>query len=442
MCDTFVALSSGTADNSIIFGKNSDREPNEAQALEFYPAREYKDGSELKCTHLTIPQVNKTRAIIISRPFWMWGAEMGANDAGVVMGNEAVWTRMPLEKKTGLAGMDLQRLALERSKTAEHALEIITELLAEFGQGGPCGYEIKGFVYHNSFLIADPETAWILETAGNLWAAKKVVNYYSISNGLSIGESYDLSHPELIETARRKGWLKKGQEFHFARCYADWFYTTFSKSKMRRSRSLKLMESTENKMNPARAFNILRDHGSKNYSPGSHLFSNRICAHSANAISRNAAQSTSSFVAHLSGGINTFWATGTSAPCTSIFKPLRLGADLPDLGPRPRGNYEPESLWWKHEILHRLILKDFRHRIKLIEDDRDKLENHFLETGDAIAANDYSSFSKSAFAAAQKLESEFVKRLHDIPVLNRSDIFFSSFWKKQNKNAGMSEILD
>ena len=37
MCDTFVALPSETADGSILFGKNSNREPNEAQALEFYP---------------------------------------------------------------------------------------------------------------------------------------------------------------------------------------------------------------------------------------------------------------------------------------------------------------------------------------------------------------------------------------------------------------------
>ncbi len=34
MCDTFVALPPATADGSILFGKNSDREPNEAQSLE------------------------------------------------------------------------------------------------------------------------------------------------------------------------------------------------------------------------------------------------------------------------------------------------------------------------------------------------------------------------------------------------------------------------
>ena len=33
MCDTFIALPSATKNNSLIFGKNSDREPNEAQAI-------------------------------------------------------------------------------------------------------------------------------------------------------------------------------------------------------------------------------------------------------------------------------------------------------------------------------------------------------------------------------------------------------------------------
>jgi len=57
MCDTFVVLPPATTDDSVIFGKNSDREPNEAQALEYYPAGFYPDKQKLECTYIRIPQV-------------------------------------------------------------------------------------------------------------------------------------------------------------------------------------------------------------------------------------------------------------------------------------------------------------------------------------------------------------------------------------------------
>jgi dipeptidase len=100
----------------------------------------------------------------------MWGGEMGANEHGLVIGNEAVFTKLPVAK-TGLTGMDLLRLALERTKTAEEALELVVWMIAKHGQGGRCGYRQRNFRYHNAFVFADRESAWILETAGPYWAA-------------------------------------------------------------------------------------------------------------------------------------------------------------------------------------------------------------------------------------------------------------------------------
>lgn len=48
--------------------------------------------------------------MILSKPSWMWGAEMGANDQGVCIGNEAVWSVLDnAEKEEKLLGMDLVR---------------------------------------------------------------------------------------------------------------------------------------------------------------------------------------------------------------------------------------------------------------------------------------------------------------------------------------------
>lgn len=79
-------------------------------------------------------------------------------------------------------GCDLKhfacRLALERADTAERAVDVITELLEKYGQGGNCMEDECGFTYHNSFLISDRTEAWVLETAGKYWAAERVEGEY------------------------------------------------------------------------------------------------------------------------------------------------------------------------------------------------------------------------------------------------------------------------
>ena len=67
-----------------------------------------------QCTYIEIPQVGYTAAVILSKPSWMWGAEMGANEHGVCVGNEAVWTKAmddQHDKVERLLGMDMVRLA-------------------------------------------------------------------------------------------------------------------------------------------------------------------------------------------------------------------------------------------------------------------------------------------------------------------------------------------
>lgn len=63
-----------------------------------------------KCTYITIDQVEKTHAVVLSRPSWLWGAEMGANEFGVCIGNEAVWGKEEIDDQEALLGMDLVRL--------------------------------------------------------------------------------------------------------------------------------------------------------------------------------------------------------------------------------------------------------------------------------------------------------------------------------------------
>ena len=439
MCDTFVAVPGATRDGSVIFGKNSDREPNEAQCLEYHPAAKYSKNQTLECTHLSIPQVENTYGVLLCRPFWMWGAEMGANEKGLVIGNEAVFTKMPIKKTHTLTGMDLLRLALERASTAQQGMEVIIKLLSDFGQGGCCGYEDKNLFYHNSYILADKNEAWVLETSGPFWAALKVKDGYSISNGLTIGKEFDKSHKGLIDNARQKGWLKKGQTFHFAKCYSDWMFTTFSASGFRRNTSYDLLQSQMGKIDIPLAFKILRNHKHKNYNPGSHLLMDSVCVHAGNGLTRNSG-TTGSFVADLGKGGNIFWATGTAGPCTGIFKPIWLEGDvLPDLGPAPKGIYNPETLWWQHEKLHRSVLKDYS-RVSLYWEERDKMETFFCKKVFTSAKKDRIKITRQTFAKSRLATENWIKKVESHPAKNSLNPVFNLYWKKQNKKAGLKLI--
>uniref|UniRef100_A0A8D0E9Z6 Secernin-2 n=1 Tax=Salvator merianae TaxID=96440 RepID=A0A8D0E9Z6_SALMN len=173
-CDCFVSLPPASAAREVIFGKNSDRPKDEVQEVVYFPAGCHTKGTKVQCTYIEVDQVEKTHAVILSRPAWLWGAEMGANEHGVCIGNEGVWTKEPVGTDEALLGMDLVRLGLERGSSAYEALCVITKLLELYGQGGNCKEEPVPFIYHNTFLLADRSEAWVLETAGRFWAAQRI----------------------------------------------------------------------------------------------------------------------------------------------------------------------------------------------------------------------------------------------------------------------------
>jgi len=431
MCDTFIALPQTTADASVIFGKNSDREANEPQIIEYHPEKLYPKNTTLKCTYTDIPQVEKTNAVIISRPFWMWGAEMGVNAQGVVIGNEAVFTKLKVTKKAVLTGMDLLRLALERANSATAAKQVIIDLLGKYGQGGIGGYRDKNFKYHNSFIIADKKEAWVLETAGRFWVSKKVDDFYAISNGLSITSDYDAIHPEAVAYAAKKGWAK-GQ-FSFAKAFSDTLYTTFSGSKKRQCRATEILKNNYFKIDVSGAMAHLRDHNTTCFEPSKSLISNSICAHAANGLTRHASQTTSAMIVHLTQDKPTVWVTASSAPCLSVFKPLWFeGRVVPDLGSKPEALFDTSSFWWRSELLHRLVLKDFKNRQKIIIPERDKLEKELLKN---VYRDKKKHFleSKIAFEKNWELLEQWLPQIKSLPIKSKAHFFYRNYWQRLNK---------
>lgn len=398
MCDTMVRV----LDDRVLFAKNSDRDPNEAQLLDWQPARDHAADATVRCTWIEIPQVPHTHAVLLSRPFWMWGAEMGTNEHGVVIGNEAVFTSEPYAK-TGLTGMDLLRLALERAATAEEAVAVITRLLQEFGQGGGCGHEHRDFTYHNSFLVADHRHAWVLETAGDKWEVERVTSgARSISNGLTIPG--------------------------FADRYADRLRGRVAQCHLRR-------ELTEQGAGSAGSvldlMNLLRTHADFEIDPTYSIVNgamNGPCMHAGGLVA--ASQSTASWVSELRPTGASHWATATSAPCTSLFKPVAVDEPL-DLGPAPTDMFDHDALWWRHERLHRRVLRDPHAVLPAYTVARDHVESAWAAQRPGSAA---------AFRSADDFLSTWTDRAVDEVTTDTRPWYVRRYWRIRDERAGVPDV--
>ena len=325
MCDTLGKL----FDSRAIFAKNSDRSPNEVQLLEYHPAREGLSG-QVQCTYISIPQAERTNAVLLSRPEWMWGAEMGVNEHGLVIGNEAVFT-LGAYGKSGLTGMDMVRLALERCDSAAAALKCLISLLEQWGQGGNCGFD-HDFYYDNAFLIMDRREILVLETCGKKWAWKRF-EAANISNRLSLGADCD-------------GW--SGAPEHFSRRHTEPVYSTFSGSRKRQALIRAKLPSIREPEDAMAALRI-HSHGGDPFCRGS---VSSPCMHFGGLVGDH---TTNSMVVELTEDQILVWATGCSCPCVSLFKPWVFGTE-PTLPVTAPGDAQGKRYWLEAEAFRRSLI--------------------------------------------------------------------------------------
>lgn len=406
-------------DGVVHFAKNSDREPSESQAVEIIHPKRGLSGQR-RCTHIAIPEVSSKHGVILSRPSWMWGCEMGANDVGVVGGNEAVFARVPVDA-TGLTGMDLLRLALERASSALEAVHVVTELLAHHPQGGGMGFRNRSFRYSSSFLFADAREAWVLETAGPYWAAERVVATRTISNVLSI-HAPELVHPEAADVARRYGFLGHGEEFDFARCFGDPIYRRLTGGEQRSACTRKGLGAAES-VDLQRVLSVLREHGGRH--PAEGLRIEAPCAHASYLPTRNAGQTTASMVSVLRPGRAEHYFTGTSSPCMSVFKPVSFDVSTSQLGPATPIAADSTSLFYRHERLHRAVLQDFDARRPLFEAERAAMETTALLARSPAEIRD-------AWTAHRETIPRWKEAVEKVPP-TRNHPVFQRYWRRQSR---------
>lgn len=148
------------------------------------------------------------------------------NENGVTIA-ESTWSCRPELEGSGMIDYgSLIYIALERAKTAREALQIMTDLVNEYG------YASEG----ESFSIADPNEVWILEMVGKgkddpgaVWVARRIpdnaisghANHSRIHTFPLDDKDNTLYAADVIDFARKQGYFDgKDEDFDFSRAYA------------------------------------------------------------------------------------------------------------------------------------------------------------------------------------------------------------------------------
>ena len=426
-CDTMVVRPQAAAAGAMLLAKNSDRPSLEAQPLRQFPRTRHQPGSRVHVQYIDLPQVEETAAMIGSQPHWLWGFEHGINEYGVVIGNEANYSKQS-PGEIGLLGMDLIRLALERARTADQALEVITALVEEYGQGG-AGYSNMDFRYYSSFIICDATEAWILDTSNRQWAARPARDVDSISNFISITDNWTRVGSDTESFAVSQGWQQGNERLDFQKAFRQPDPGIFDGGENRQARSCALLERQRGRIDHADLRGILRDH----YESGSVFAATdsaqpdyySLCNHLDPLFG-----TTASMIAEVpadSARIPLLWVS-MATPCTSGFLPLFPHGAIPEELSRGGQQESEDSPWWRFKKLQYACAEDFPKHTPTVqalfrpwetrvqnaaEQVRGKAERE-LAAGNEKAAHDLlTAFMREQYEALQVLGTEAMAAVTD-----------------------------
>lgn len=390
-CDTMVALGGVTANGQTLFAKNSDRPADECQPLDQHPRRSHPPGTLLRCQFVDLPQAETTWRHIGSRPYWCWGYEQGFNEHQVVIGNEALPSTLPEAADARLVGMELLRLGLERGRSAAEAVEVITGLVSRYGQG-KFANDAGVRTYDNGYLVADPQEAYIIETAGHEWAVRRVESAVGISNVYSIGSGWDAKSP--------------GAPDDFGGSYADPASLDGSGA-IRRARSCALLERPARPIDAAALMAILADHGD---STSALPTGPTLCMHPYPGGSWG--NTAASLVADLCADgsrLPVYWCSFYS-PCLGLFLPIFLEGTLPPALSLGGKDPSDDSPWWGFHRLGALVREEPEPWAGWVRGAWHAIQEELIAEAYPLARHAKQMLDTGEGGAARQLLSDFMER--------------------------------
>jgi hypothetical protein len=192
-------------------------------------------------------------------------------------------------------------------------VSFIAQSVEEQPQGGNGAYKGK-LVYSNSYLVADFQGAWIIETAGRRWAARSLDKHGAISNSYSITDDFDRADAETM--------AKKAPGYSWKKEVESRFYGFISKGDARRACSLR--HAGWESVDAAEVFAAMRDHGPFDPAhPGRGRRMRSVCMHGGGIVNN---ATTASMVVQLSASNRSavIWFTASPLPCVSLYRPAIL----------------------------------------------------------------------------------------------------------------------
>lgn len=328
--DLVVALGRATVDGRSLFGQNGNRTNGTGVTLQRVAGREFALGEKVHLPGVELPQARQTYTVLGCQAPGSWGYSGGINEHALAVGCTDLRTKLR-GLQAGLAGDSLVRLALERCRSAQQAVDLLTDLVECHGQGG-------GADHDSAFLIVDAAEAFLLETAGNFWVCQEIHAVRAASNVSTVRQDWDRICRGLAGRAIEQGWWAgDGSKLDFAGAVgAD---ALMQPSALRRwGRATLLLEEQNGHIDAAFLRRLLSDHddGSRFEvdPPAAAIGPATLCQHGKTADGWTTA---SSLVADLSSEpceSPVAWCA-FGPPCSTVYIPVMMDGELPEALARP-----------------------------------------------------------------------------------------------------------
>jgi len=88
-------------------------------------------------------------------------------------------------------------------------------------------------------------------------------------------------------------------------------------------------------------------------------------------------------------------------------------------------------------MLHRSVLLDYTARLEAFREERDSLEQSFINKAYDPITNSQWSVTKMAFQRALEATGRWIERVQNLPIQHRAKWIYRRYWKKQNDKSGI-----